>query len=73
MVVVPGGYDHKTWWRNLRAPRTPADVAHELYELGYQRAAIQDGHTLVAGVDTDPNNHRHWWTSLEPASPPSTS
>ena len=44
-------------------------VAQELYEFGYQRAAIQDGHTLVAGVDADPNGHRHWWTSLKPATP----
>ncbi|MGH3563468.1 MAG: hypothetical protein ACRDTN_17200 [Mycobacterium sp.] len=57
---VDGAIDDQT--------RTLRDVALELYELGYQHAAIQDDDALVAGIDTHPNGHRYWWASLKPLS-----
>jgi hypothetical protein len=50
---------------------TRRGVTVELYDLGYQRAAIYDGNVLVAGIDTDSNGHRYWWASLKPAALPS--
>ena len=44
--------------------RSRRDVTVELYARGYQDAAVYDGRALVAGVRTDPNGDRHWWTSL---------
>jgi hypothetical protein len=41
----------------------------ELYELGYQCAAVYDGNVLVAGIDSDTKGHRYWWVSLKLAGP----
>lgn len=43
--------------------RTRRDVTLELYDRGYQHAAIRDNHALIAGIDTHPDGHRYWWAS----------